>query len=122
VDRTEPRDTPAASSDINKIVRADYPDPIYIRLALKAQEAWRNNPLWSPFYHEPSMLFIDEISIGRDTFENFRKLGVEFDREILTPEAARNRFGKWFAYANWTDTPEAFYNKRVGWGDADGAI
>ncbi|GAA6038789.1 hypothetical protein JCM8097_002891 [Rhodosporidiobolus ruineniae] len=56
VDRgAEPPAVDAAISDYNKIVRADYSDPIYQKLALEAIAAWRT-PQWSDFFHECGVL------------------------------------------------------------------
>ncbi|KAF2720206.1 oxygen oxidoreductase [Polychaeton citri CBS 116435] len=41
----------SAAWDLNKIVRAEYEDPFYTNLALKAMEAWRT-PLFGPYYHQ----------------------------------------------------------------------
>ncbi|ODV89398.1 hypothetical protein CANCADRAFT_17904, partial [Tortispora caseinolytica NRRL Y-17796] len=40
-DRKEPPVPDASSVDINRIIRPDYADPFYAKLALEAQEAWR---------------------------------------------------------------------------------
>ncbi|BGP43490.1 hypothetical protein JCM10449v2_007525 [Rhodotorula kratochvilovae] len=52
VDRgAEPPAVDAASSDYNKIVRADYADDLYQCLAVEAMEVWRS-PRWSKHFHE----------------------------------------------------------------------
>ncbi|OJD40379.1 fructosyl amino acid oxidase [Diplodia corticola] len=43
----------AASTDISKIVRADYNTPLYARLAVEAIAAWRSDPLYAGLYHVP---------------------------------------------------------------------
>lgn len=42
----------AASTDINKIVRSCYSDPIYTRLAREAIAAWKDTNEWGDTYHE----------------------------------------------------------------------
>ncbi|KAK5659443.1 hypothetical protein OQA88_644 [Cercophora sp. LCS_1] len=111
----------AASSDHNKIIRSDYPDPIYMKLALEAQEHWRSNPIFQPYYHECGMLFAEEIGMGRAAYANYKKLGVDFKAEIFSTEEAHSRFPV-FDDANWTDVKENFYNPQSGWGEADGAM
>jgi sarcosine oxidase/L-pipecolate oxidase len=39
----------AASWDWNKIIRAEYNDIFYMKLALEAKDLWENDPLYSPF-------------------------------------------------------------------------
>lgn len=46
----------AASTDLNKIVRSDYSDPIYAALAKEAIEELRK-PEWKGLYHECVHLF-----------------------------------------------------------------
>lgn len=123
IDRTAPPSPcpSAASSDLNKIVRADYDDIFYMKLALEAVEAWRNDSLYSPYYHECGMLFAEEISMGRLSFENYKTLGVDPGARMLTPEEARAQFPV-FGKANWTDVKENFWNPRSGWGEADNAV
>jgi sarcosine oxidase / L-pipecolate oxidase len=40
-----------ASNDTSRAVRADYATPFYSKLALKAIEAWRTDPIFRPHYH-----------------------------------------------------------------------
>jgi glycine/D-amino acid oxidase-like deaminating enzyme len=39
----------AASWDWSKVVRPEYPDIFYMKIALEAMEMWRNDPLYSQF-------------------------------------------------------------------------
>ncbi|KAK3365355.1 sarcosine oxidase [Lasiosphaeria ovina] len=111
----------AASSDFNKIIRADYGDPLYMRLALDAQEIWRADPVFSPHYHECGMLFAEEIGMGRASFDNYRDLGVDTKSEILSKEEALARFPV-FQDANWSGAKENYFNPQSGWGEADEAM
>ncbi|KAJ6782245.1 hypothetical protein PWT90_04154 [Aphanocladium album] len=45
----------SASADVNKIIRADYPDPFYMALALEAREMWRRDLIYKPYYHQTGM-------------------------------------------------------------------
>lgn len=47
----------AASSDINKIIRADYDDVHYRDLCKKAIDLWRTQPLYSKYYHNVGVFF-----------------------------------------------------------------
>ncbi|KAH8888005.1 FAD dependent oxidoreductase [Thozetella sp. PMI_491] len=40
-----------ASNDTSRAVRTDYTAPFYAKLALKAIEGWRNDPVFAPHYH-----------------------------------------------------------------------
>lgn len=110
----------AASNDLDKIIRADYPDLVYMRLALEAQDIWRTDPIFKPFYHESGMLFAEEIGMGRASLENYKSLGVETGAEILPHR--KHGPGSPSSQANWTDVAENFYNSRSGWGEAEEAM
>ena len=55
IDRTSSPPDPAASTDINKIIRADYSSPFYCNLAYEALHAWAVWPELKPFYHQVSI-------------------------------------------------------------------
>jgi sarcosine oxidase/L-pipecolate oxidase len=111
----------SASSDLNKIIRADYPDEFHMSLALEALDEWRTNRLYSPFYHETGMLFADEIGMGQCAFRNYKSLGVDTGAHMLSMEEARTKFPV-FEHANWTDVPSFLFQPKAGWGAADPAL
>ncbi|KAJ5194386.1 FAD dependent oxidoreductase [Penicillium cf. griseofulvum] len=43
----------AASTDISKVIRSDYNEPLYARLGIESIEAWRSWPLFRGLYHVP---------------------------------------------------------------------
>ncbi|GAA5960104.1 hypothetical protein JCM21900_003438 [Sporobolomyces salmonicolor] len=53
----EPPAIDAASSDINKIVRSEYSDPLYAQLAKDAIKEWRT-PRWKDHYHESGVVVV----------------------------------------------------------------
>ena len=55
----------AASWDWNKVVRADYADPEYCRLALEAKKIWSgDDPLWNRHYHQSGIYWISPEENG----------------------------------------------------------
>ena len=122
VDRTPFPCPYAASHDVNKIVRADYGDIFYVALALEAQDSWRQNPLYKPYYHETGMMVIDDVGLGPKIIQNYKDLGVDFAAEMLNPEEARSRFNGMYQDADWTDVKEVFWNPRSGWAEAATAL
>lgn len=123
VDSTPFPNPSAAAHDLNKIIRADYPDLLYMKLALEAQEQWRNDPIYSPYYHESGMLFAENFGMGRDALQNYKTLlGEKCPATMLEPEDARERFEGIFKDAEWSGVKQNFYNPRSGWGEADKAL
>lgn len=122
IDRTAYPNPSAAAHDINKIIRADYPDALYMALALEAQDKWRHDPIFSPFYHEPGMLFAEDFGMGRDVLANYKNLfGDECPALMLDPVVARKRFPM-FKDANWEGVKQNYFNPTSGWGEADKAL
>ena len=123
LDRTPFPNPSAASHDLNKIVRADYADIFYMKLALEALESWRHDPVYSPFYHETGMAFIETIQMGRNAVKNYKLLGAtDVKAKMLPLEDARKMWGGVFEKANWEGAEECFWNPSSGWGEAEGAL
>ena len=59
LDRTPSPPAPAASNDINKIIRADYSSPSYCDLAYEALGAWANWPELKDFYYRTGWILLD---------------------------------------------------------------
>ncbi|KIW60737.1 hypothetical protein PV05_00931 [Exophiala xenobiotica] len=113
----------AASSDINKIVRAAYSDLSLCRLAARSHEIWRNDSLFSKFYHEAGMLSIRPYKGGaRAILENFKRLGINQEARIVTPEDVRQRFNGIFKEANFNTVEEFLWEPNAGWAEAARAL
>ncbi|CAG8338386.1 unnamed protein product [Penicillium salamii] len=64
----------SAANDLNKIVRAEYEDPFYTDLTIKAIEEWKT-PLFAPFFHQTGFLHCvsgDASQKAIDTLTRFR--------------------------------------------------
>jgi sarcosine oxidase / L-pipecolate oxidase len=121
IDRAPFPNPAAASHDLNKIIRADYEDVLYMKLALEAQHSWRGEMLYKPYYHETGILFAEDMGMSRKCVSNYKALGEEAVAKIITPEEAKARFPG-FKDAAWTDVKECYYNPRSGWGEAEPAL
>jgi glycine/D-amino acid oxidase-like deaminating enzyme len=112
----------AASWDWNKVVRADYTDIFYTRLALEARELWRNDPLWKPFYHESGIYWAATGSFAAQVLKNFDELGVEAELASYSVDEAKNLFSDLFAQADYTGINEVLVNRVSGWANAKEAL
>jgi len=112
----------AASWDWNKVVRADYRDIVYTRMALEAQELWRNDPLWQAFYHETGIYWISKTSFAQQVLNNFKELGVEADLKSVPVEEAKKLYNGLFNDADYTDVKEVLVNRSSGYADAKEAL
>ena len=111
----------AASHDLNKIVRADYADPFYMKLALESLQEWSSNPIFSPYYKESGILIADDTGWGRQCLENYDLLGHDNKCEIMPIEAAVTRFPV-FADTDWDGASQCYWNSASGWAEADKAL
>ncbi|PSN63082.1 sarcosine oxidase, partial [Corynespora cassiicola Philippines] len=122
VDRSPFPSSSTASSDMNKIVRADYQDIFYMKLALDAQQLWRSDQTYKPYYHESGMLYAENKGIARDFLRNYELINHKAAAEILTVEQARQQWCGVFRQANWTGINETYFNPHSVWGEGDGAL
>ena len=112
----------AASHDLNKIIRADYGDVFYSKLALEAQNSWRDDPLYKPYYHNSGIIKIDDAGLSRQMIENYRNLGSEFSAEIISPEDAKAKFNGLYKDGDWSGVKDVFWNPQSGWAEATVAL
>ena len=114
----------AASHDINKIVRSDYEDIFYCKLGLQTLERWREDPLYSQWYHQSGLAKATDERFGRvkKIFDNYRELGVDVEAELFGPKEMETRFEGLYADADMTDVNEILWNPSSGWAEASRAL
>lgn len=105
----------AASWDWNKVMRADYDDPLYCELALEAQDTFTSDALWKPFFHQTGLYWMCGRDYARDCISNFERLGRRRDMAVWTVEEARNMFGGLFSESDYTHVEQVLVNKASGW-------
>lgn len=108
----------AASWDWNKVVRADYDDIVYCQLGLEAQDVFRSDPLFKPYYHETGIYWICRSDYAQDVIDNYKKLGREADLKAVPVEEARKMHNGLFDDADYTNVKEVLVNKTSGWAAA----
>lgn len=104
----------AASWDWNKVVRADYDDFLYCKLALEAQGVFKSDPLWQPYFKQAGIYWASRGNYGRDVLANHKKLGRESDITVLPVDEAKKLYSGLFADADYTDAKEVLLNKAGG--------
>ncbi|KAL4883990.1 FAD dependent oxidoreductase [Aspergillus karnatakaensis] len=117
-----------ASSDINKIIRADYSSPLYMDLAIEAIKSWKTLPVFNSakVYTQSGWIAMDEndSDVPRLIRENFRKGGHEFEGAIveMDEEEVRNSWGGVLARTEMGPFGSYYFNASAGWVDAEGAL
>lgn len=109
----------AASWDWNKVVRGDYDNLIYCRLALEAQDIFKSDPLWKPFFHETGIYWICRTDFAQKVINSYAALGRRADIVSVPVEEARQMYGGLFKDADYTGgVKSVLVNKATGWGAA----
>ena len=114
----------AASSDINKIVRADYSSAFYMALAYEAMDAWASWPILKDFYHRTGWVVVDEkdSDLAERIRKNFRESGREDESKDLSLEEVKTEWGGVFNQLDTTNFDKAYVNPSAGWCDASLAV
>jgi sarcosine oxidase / L-pipecolate oxidase len=114
----------AASSDINKIVRADYSSPFYMDLAYEAMDAWSSWPVLKPFYHRTGWIALDEkdSDLAERIRKNFKDSGRPDESEDISIEEVKSRWDGILKGIDTTDYSKAYLNPSAGWADASLAV
>lgn len=112
----------AASWDWNKVIRADYDDIVYCQLALEAQDIFRTDPLWQPYFHQTGIYWMCRSDYAQDVIDNYKKLGRKADLSAVPIDEARKLYGGVFDNADFTDVKEVLVNKTSGWAAAGDAL
>ncbi|KAF2645713.1 FAD dependent oxidoreductase [Massarina eburnea CBS 473.64] len=112
----------AASWDWNKVVRADYDDIVYCRLALEAQDIFKSDPLYQPYFHESGIYWICRSDYAGQVLDNYKKLGRTADLQALDVNEARKLYGGIFADADYSGVKDVLVNRSSGWANAGDAL
>ena len=114
----------ASSTDISKVIRADYgPDTFYARLVRQCIDSWHgwNAEAGRRLYHETGYLILarEKMRPGgfeHDSWETLTALGHPLDR--LAPGELARRF------PNWSEAqyPDGYFNRRAGWAESGNVV
>lgn len=108
----------AASWDWNKVVRADYDDIVYCKLGIEAQDVFKSDPLWKPYFHETGIFWMCRTDYAKDVIDNYKKLGRKADLAAVPIDEARRLYGGLFEDADYKGVKEVLVNKTSGWAAA----
>lgn len=125
LDRAPPPSVSAASTDLNKIVRADYSNRLYTELGLEAIEAWQNSPVFKDegVYHQTGWIMCDEkgSDLGQQIRKNFQVIGLDPMQE-LNEDDVRQGWGGLLKDADLSPFGSFYWNPLAGWADAGRAL
>lgn len=112
----------AASWDWNKVIRADYDDKLYCKLALEAQSIFKSDPLWQPHFHQTGVYWTCRSDYAQNVITNHKEFGHNDDIIALPVAEARKLYGGVFDNADYTGVKEVLVNRASGWAAAGDAL
>ncbi|KAG1818332.1 FAD dependent oxidoreductase [Suillus variegatus] len=107
----------AASTDINKVVRSCYGDPIYTRLARQAIEEWRDD-MWQNCYHECGVLNLSDAYTEQSIINDLEN-GAKVER-LDSPASIRAQFPD--IHIVGLSLLQGYFNHDGGWAEAERAV
>ena len=124
LDRAPVPSPQAASSDINKIVRADYGKAFYMDLAYEAMDDWLNVPWLKEYFHQTGWVMVDEKSsdLADRIRKNFRDSGRKDTSNDISLDEVKRNWGGVLSGIDTTDYGKAYTNSSAGWADASSAV
>ncbi|KAH7107377.1 FAD dependent oxidoreductase [Auriculariales sp. MPI-PUGE-AT-0066] len=113
----------AASTDINKIVRSAYADPVYCELAREAMTLWKNTGIWGHSYKESGVLVLaKDVAFGKEnTIFAIEKASGAAVRELPTGADLASALPVSTLPGEFQGR-SGYYNPEGGWADASSAI
>ncbi|KAL2316144.1 L-saccharopine oxidase [Schizosaccharomyces pombe] len=118
----------SAANDINKIVRPEYADLKYMKLALEAMEKWRNDPELSSVYFECGRLSTISKDPYRARFDevaqrNLRKLlGDSALINLSSSEEIRKKYPLLFSNSPLRSDMQAVVNEHAGYANSAASL
>lgn len=115
VDRFDAPSKDSAGTDLNKVIRADYPNPLYAKLGMETMRVWESpRSIFSGLYRKTGWIMGAHamtrgwLKSAQDTARKANRGGVEY----MTAQDMRN---KWPAltgeFPDWTN----LYSPDAGW-------
>ncbi|KIV94241.1 hypothetical protein PV10_02025 [Exophiala mesophila] len=125
LDRHVPPVPDGSSVDISRVIRFDYADDLYLKVALEAYEKWSKSPKYKDiFVPAPVVLTSDRNSLGRTYIENatnaLDRANLPWER-LPSADATRSLYP---TLSGPLAGPEfmGYHNQQAGWADALKAV
>lgn len=119
LDRFIPPVPDGSSVDISRIIRVDYADPLYGRMAQEAYSLWKT--AYKSHYHESGFVIYADKS-GNDYMEKAKKVNEDLGNKVDYCENAHDIRKVYPDIKSDLDGLRAMHNPKGGWADAAGAI
>lgn len=121
IDRYNPPVPDGSSNDISRIIRPDYVDTFYARLAKEAIQTWKSSNLYGPHYYNTGFLLTSPTA--NDPYLQKNKNNLRAQSQSYQDFESSQDIRRTFPGLQATESPLAGYlNPNAGWADAAGAV
>jgi sarcosine oxidase / L-pipecolate oxidase len=114
----------AASSDLNKIVRADYSKRFYMDLAYEAMDTWKSEDWLRDHFHQTGWVALDEkdSDLSQRIRANFRASGRPDQSASISLEEVKTSWGGVLSGIKTEGFNKAYVNPSAAWANASSAV
>jgi sarcosine oxidase / L-pipecolate oxidase len=121
IDRYSPPVPDGSSTDISRIIRFDYTDPFYSRMAKEAINLWKTDDLYKKHFHQSGFLLVSETA--NDEYLEKNKAVLKSQGQQLQDFSRTEDIRQQIPSLRDIEDPYSGYlNPTGGWADAAGAI
>ncbi|KAI8211096.1 L-saccharopine oxidase [Colletotrichum sp. SAR 10_76] len=119
IDRHPVPSLDSAAYDLNKIIRTEYDEPLYTKLALEALNAWRQ-PEWGGIFHETGRLITTTGDPQaekhlKESYENLKRAGQSGSLEFVESKDQIIKLVPQLANAHGIEDWKGLWNSQGGW-------
>lgn len=124
IDRTPFPCPMGAGHDLNKIVRADYTDQMYMKLAIKALHKWNTEILYSQHFHNTGAIYHLNDDFSRGVLKNWEiAVGKEkTPSRVIDNDEALKMFNGLFSDSNREMVTSVLWSPTAGWANSSAAL
>jgi sarcosine oxidase / L-pipecolate oxidase len=124
LDRAPVPSSQAASSDLNKIVRADYSKRFYMDLAYEAMDTWKSEGWLRDHFHQTGWVALDEedSDLSQRIRDNFRASGRPDPSASISVHEVKSSWGGVLSGINTKGFDKAYVNPSAAWANASCAV
>ncbi|TDZ55087.1 L-pipecolate oxidase [Colletotrichum trifolii] len=119
LDRYLPPVPDGSSVDISRIIRVDYADPVYGKMAREAYQLWTTE--YAEHYHESGFVMLADQA-GNDWLAKAKEVASATGQKLVSHAAAETVKQSYPGVTSDMAGLQAVVNPRGGWADAKGGI
>ena len=120
LDRYTPPVPDGSSVDISRVIRVEYADPLYGKMAREALEGWRAE--YRDHYHESGFVMLCSKDAGSSYIEKSLRVSESLGQRLKEYEDASQIVERYPGLPSNLDGLKAWINEGGGWADAGASI